>query len=51
MSDEELLPLITRQSRYSKLPPGELEALLTRFPKPHEFIHFLQRNMHHYRHF
>jgi len=44
-----IAPFITKTKPYSKLPPGELEALLTRFPKPHEFIHFLQRNMHHYR--
>jgi hypothetical protein len=51
MPDRELVGSIVKAEPFNRLPIVELEPLLRRFEKPHEFIHFLQQNMHHYRKF
>lgn len=51
LPDDEVLLKIVGMEPFSKLPADELNPLLARFKKPFEFIHFVQRNMHHYRQF
>lgn len=51
ITDTDLIRIVGQAEPFCRMPPSEMEPLLRRFDKPHEFINFLCHNMHHYRKF